>query len=161
MGRSFVVRYGVPAALFRRVALGGVLLAFSVQAALAATPPKFLPRGWRAELFEGRRDIMRFVSPDSRADLTMGDIPASGRDFQFFAARPGEHVTYRARKGSWMVVSGYRGGRIFYRRADLACSGKRWHVIEVTYPRADKRRLDAIVTHISHSLASYGEVCPD
>jgi len=132
-------------------------------AALQAAPPKFIPEGWQTEHIAGRRDIIRYVSPDRTAVLTMGDIAAAGATGGLELAeahRPNEKITYRVRKGAWIVVSGYRGDKIFYRRADLACRGKRWHVIEVTYPRSSKQKLDATVTRISHSLSDYRNVCP-
>jgi hypothetical protein len=143
-----------------------VAAAFVLSATIVAeaAPPKFIPKGWRAEQVQGRRDIIRFVSPDHRAVLTMRDLATGNSDIarqaEDIADRPGETVTYRARKGPWLVVSGYRSDQIFYRRADLACGGTRWHLIEVTYPRSDKRKLDAAVARISHSLGNYRQVCP-
>ena len=42
---------------------------------------------------------------------------------------PGEMITYERREPNWIVVSGYKGNRIFYRRATLACENRQWHHI--------------------------------
>ena len=47
--------------------------------------------------------------------------------------RRGEHerITYERASRTWIVVSGYNGDRIFYRKAMLACGGRpgiTWHL---------------------------------
>jgi hypothetical protein len=101
-----------------------------------AAPPAIVPPGWKTEPVPGDRMIIRYLRRD------------------------GESVTYRQRGRSWNVVSGYRGHQIYYRRANLACGGARWHVIDLTYPGSDKRAMDATVTYISHHLDRYRDVCP-
>jgi len=66
-------------------------------------------------------------------------------------------VIYEARGGDWMVTSGYRGNRIFYRRAMLACNNTKWRQIEFEYPAWEKRRFDGFVTRTSFSLRAYKE----
>ena len=67
-----------------------------------------------------------------------------------FAA--GEKITYLRKKSSWIVVSGFKGDRIFYRRANLACRNWNWHQLSFEYPAAQKRAFDQFVTRASHSL---------
>jgi hypothetical protein len=124
-----------------------------------AAPPAIVPPGWKTEPVPGDRMIIRYVSPDGRAVLTLRDLP-SARPASGILRRDGESVTYRQRGRSWNVVSGYRGHQIYYRRANLACGGARWHVIDLTYPGSDKRAMDATVTYISHHLDRYRDVCP-
>jgi hypothetical protein len=138
--------------------LSAALLLSGLTAAFAA-PPAIVPPGWRTEPVPGNRMVIRYVSPNGRAVLTLRDLP-SGRPASAILYRDGESVTYRQRGRSWSVVSGYRGDQIYYRRANLACGGQRWHVIELNYPASDKRAMDATVTYISHRLASYRDVCP-
>jgi hypothetical protein len=57
------------------------------------------------------------------------------------ARQEGETVTYFRREPDWIAVSGFKGGRIFYRKAVLACGGTVWHHIEFEYPAALKRRM--------------------
>jgi serine/threonine-protein kinase len=83
------------------------------------------------------------------------------RELSALLRGPDESVTYRQRGRSWTVVSGYRGDQIYYRRANLACGGARWHLIDLNYPASEKRRMDATVTYISRHLGSYRDVCPN
>jgi hypothetical protein len=96
--------------------------------------------------------------------LTLAEANAGPREVaaekQIIARQPGETITYEKKDRSWIVVSGYRRGEIFYRRANLACAGTRWHLIELKYLREDKRRMDAIVSTISHRLSEFHDVCP-
>ncbi len=142
---------------FATTALAVALARFAVAA--PATPPAIVPPGWKTEPVPGDRMVIRYVSPDGRAVLTLRDVPAA-RPASAILYRDGESVTYRQRGRSWSVVSGYRGDQIYYRRANLACGGERWHVIDLTYPGSDKRAMDATVTYISHHLDRYRNVCP-
>ena len=45
------------------------------------------------------------------------------------ATQQGEGVTYLRRERDWLAVSGLKGGRIFYRKAVIACGGNMWHHI--------------------------------
>jgi hypothetical protein len=73
--------------------------------------------------------------------------------------REGERITYQRRGGSWLAVSGYRNGDIFYRKSNLACRGTRWHIIELEYPREAKVPLDPIVTEIARRMGGHGTEC--
>ena len=132
--------------------------------AAAQQPLQLVPHGWQAVEPGEDDNTRRFVSPDGRAVLTLGeaDVGQQGAaaEKQAIARQPGEIITYERNERSWLVVSGYRHGEIFYRRANLACGTTRWHLIELRYPRADKRHMDAIVTAISHRLAQFEDVCP-
>lgn len=142
------------------VCAAGLALAWAASAQAApADRPAIVPRGWTTEPVPGDRMIIRYVSPDGRAVLTLRDMPLD-RPVSAILRGDGESVTYRQRGRSWAVVSGYRGDEIYYRRANAACDGRRWHVIELTYPARDKRAMDATVTYISHRLDSYRDACP-
>ena len=127
-------------------------------------PPKLVPPGWSTDHVQGRKDVIRYVSPDHQAALTLRDLPQDGRsvaaEFARLSGRSGEQVTYRRLSNSWFVVSGYRGEDIFYTRVGLACNGHRWHVAELTYPRARKTNMDAEVRYVSNTLSKYRNVCP-
>jgi hypothetical protein len=128
-------------------------------------PPKFVPPGWSTQPVEGRRDVIHYVSPDRQAVLTLRDIPTRGASvretFSDFSRDAGGPITYTRLAKSWFVISGYRGGEIFYVRVDRACDGQRWHVAELTYPRDQKAKMDPAVIRASHALSAYGEVCPN
>lgn len=136
------------------------VLAFAWVSPSAAAPPNLVPRGWKHDAASSDRRTIHFTSPDGRATLTMRDFRATDASPPTAIARkPGEQVTYQTRGRSWWVLSGYRGNNIFYRRADFACARHRVHVIELVYPRDQKRQFDALVTSISHRLESYRDVC--
>ena len=97
----------------------------------------------------------RLVSPSGDAWLWYFAVPVNAR-----AGPPAstEQVTYQARGGDWIVTSGYRGNRIFYRRAMLACNNTKWRQIEFEYPASEKRLFDSFVTRTSYALRAYKEV---
>ena len=133
-------------------------------AAAQSRPPKLVPPGWSTQQTEGRNDVIRYISPDGAAVLTLHDLPRGGlslrEELAAASQRSGGEITYRRVAASWFVISGYRADQIFYTRVELACGGRRWHVAELTYPRRQKARLDAAVTHASHTLRNYRNVCP-
>jgi hypothetical protein len=97
----------------------------------------------------------RFISPGGDAWLWYFAVPANAK------ARPPTakgQATYAARGGDWTVTSGYRGNRIFYRRAMLACNNTKWRQIEFEYPAAEKRLFDSFVTRTSYALRAYKEL---
>ena len=67
----------------------------------------------------------------------------------------GGDITYERAGRTWIVVSGFKGNRIFYRKAMLACGGSAWHYLEFEYPAAAKRAFDAFVTRSSAALGAY------
>src|ERR1700730_1061216 len=69
-----------------------------------------------------------------------------------------ERVTHERQGGDWVVSSGYRGDRIFYRKAILACHGTKWRHIEFEYPASEKRLFDGFVTRTSFALRAYQDV---
>jgi hypothetical protein len=132
--------------------------------AAVAAPRSLVPEGWREvapSASEG--DLRVFVSPGGDARLRLGHVPAGrgnrGRDINRLTYREGETITYQRRGGSWLAVSGYRDGKIFYRKSNLACRGTRWHTIELQYPREAKERLDRTVTALARHVGDYGSDC--
>lgn len=121
---------------------------------------RILPPNWRIAAPQRRVLGRRYVSPDGSAWLTIQAQPTR-RDgivdhMASVAQRPGERVTYVRRGRGWIVSSGYRGGRIFYRKAMLACGNRAWHEIAFEYPAEEKRAFDRLVTRVSGALKAYG-----
>jgi hypothetical protein len=138
-----------------------VAITTSSAGALAA-PPSVVPDGWRlAGASNGTARV--FVSPDGSARVRFGHEPARSGGGQIdadrFMHKPEEQVTYQAHGASWFVVSGYRGGEIFYRKGNLACGGSRWNLIEFRYPSGAKREMDATVATVAHNMGAYGRDC--
>ena len=73
-----------------------------------------------------------------------------------------ERITYERASRTWIVVSGYNGDRIFYRKAMLACGGRSWHHLAFEYPADQKRAFDQFVTRASYALKEYDQIgCPE
>ena len=112
---------------------------------------ELIPPGWRHQ-----RDGNRYVSPDGsswflpQASAVGSESIAAQMDR--IARRDGEQVTYFRREPDWIAVSGFKGGRIFYRKAVVACGGNVWHYIEFEEPAARKRQMDPFVNRASYSI---------
>ena len=146
-----------------RVMLGTLLVSLMSASACGQGKPGLIPSGWNQTVSDRETRTRMFVSPDGRASLTARQIEATrgahNRDLDRIAYRDGEQVTYHRRAPSWIAVSGYRDGRIFYRKINLACRGTRWNYVELEYPRDIKRQMDATVTHIAHGMTAYADDC--
>ncbi len=139
-----------------------VLLAAPVQAREPAASSDFrsiVPRDWtllpRAESPHERR----FVSPNGDAWLALYARPSDREPVRAYMdhvkAATGGNITYERVGQGWIVVSGYRGDRIYYEKAMLACGNGEWHHLEFEYPGAQKRAFDRFVTRASYALKAY------
>ena len=134
-----------------------VALSYSVADARELDVPfrAIVPNSWtllpRAPDSLGRR----FTSPSGDAWLWYFAVPVSA---QRRPPIPRGQATYGAQGGDWTVTSGYRGDRIFYRRAMLACHNTKRRQIEFEYPASEKRLFDSFVTRISYALRAYKEL---
>jgi hypothetical protein len=154
----------VPAlmAMLSRV-LSAILCSSLCASAYAQGRPSLIPGGWTQTVSDAETRTRKFESPDGRASLIARQIvtqrAAPGRDLDRVAYRDDERVTYHRRASSWVAVSGYRDGKIFYRKINLACGGTRWNFVELEYPRDIKRQMDATVTHIARGMTFYSDDC--
>jgi hypothetical protein len=155
---------------FRSVGTALVILSLSVAAAWVADAREpnvpfraIVPNDWtllpRAPDSFGRR----FISPSGNAWLWYFAVPVNRKaavngNAERGSPGPMEQITYEARGGDWFVTSGYRGNRIFYRRAMVACNNTKWRHIEFEYPASEKRLFDNFVTRTSFALRAYKEV---
>jgi hypothetical protein len=109
-----------------------------------------IPPGWRLQ------SDRRYVSPDGSSWFAPHASPVGSEPITAhmdrIARQEGETITYFRREPDWIAVSGFKGGRIFYRKAVLACGGKVWHHIEFEYPAALKRRMDPFVNRASYGI---------
>ena len=67
-------------------------------------------------------------------------------------AQRGEQITYTRRGRDWLAVSGFKGDKIFYRKAVIACNGTTWHHIAFEYPATHKLEMDAFVNRASRTI---------
>jgi len=154
----------------RTTCLVGLIAAFTVAAADARPlQPRsadsqrqgiasVLPPDWITQPPDPNWHGKRLTSPDGSASLAVSEELAAGDVAAYmrsFAERDGERVTYLRRGQNWIVVSGFRGNRIFYRKAMLACGNRSWHHISFDYPVTEKRAYDRFVTLASRALAAH------
>jgi hypothetical protein len=120
-----------------------------------------VPNSWKLLPRDPHSPGRRFVSPSGDAWLryfaVSVDRPGAVNTTRQVTSLPTERVTYERRGGDWVVSSGYKGDRIFYRRAMLACNGTKWRHIEFDYSASEKRLFDSFVTRTSFALRNYQE----
>ena len=108
-------------------------------------PPRLVPADWREETADPALKGQRFVSPDGSAWFVAYTLPAGDEGIaghmKAVAFGDGEQVTYLRGERTWIAVSGFKQGRIFYRAAVLACGGDRWHHIAFEYPGSAKAEM--------------------
>jgi len=95
-----------------------------------------------------------FTSPDGSAEMSIsGMLFVLPRD-QEFSLRTlpgdGETITYKVVQGNLVVVSGFRGDKIFYRKSMLDCGV--WSDLSIEYPARDKLGYDPLVVRAAASL---------
>jgi serine/threonine-protein kinase len=114
------------------------------------------PAGWTMGEAPVNDDGRKFSSPDGTAQVVIsGMFALDARDEEFARrAEPldGETVSYAKRGDGWIVLSGLRDGRVFYRKSLLSCGGRVWNDLDIAYPQEDKARYDGIVAHMAASL---------
>jgi hypothetical protein len=100
----------------------------------------------------------RFVSPDGSASFdfytTAADDQPVTEHMKSFAFGDGEAITSLAGERTWITVSGFKGDRLFYRKAALACGGDRWHHIAFECPANTKRSMQDFIRRAVEMLDS-------
>jgi hypothetical protein len=111
----------------------------------AQSPTRLVPADWREQPADPKLKGQHFVSPDGGASFVAYTVPAGDEDIaahmKAVAFGDGEQVTYLRGERTWIAVSGFKQGRIFYRAAVLACGGDRWHHIAFDYPASAKAEM--------------------
>jgi len=119
---------------------------------------KFVPASWREEPADPQVNGQRFVSPDGNASFVAYTIPAGEENvaahMKAVAFGDGEQVTYLRGERTWIAVSGFKQGRIFFREAVLACAGDRWHHIAFEYPASAKSEMRDFVERAALAVRS-------
>jgi hypothetical protein len=115
-----------------------------------------VPAGWRIGEEPENNDGRIFTSPDGRASVTVSGsyavIPRVQELEIMTRPEPGETIDYKREGRDWIVVSGRKGGRIFYRKSLLSCGATVWNSVYLDYPAAGKAAFDPIVAHVASSL---------
>jgi serine/threonine-protein kinase len=122
----------------------------------AAMPDTLAPPGWKLQPADPQWDGRRYVAPDGAAWLAVYATPAEpealAAHMRTIAFADGEEISYLRGEHDWIAVSGRKGERIFYRKAVLACAGKRWQHVAFEYPAEAKRTLDPHVAKAARAL---------
>jgi hypothetical protein len=161
---SLIGRYLLAASLF------GMALCTIAPSANARQPvggPDYLaivPPDWKLLSEDAISHERRFVSPSGDAWLSLYARPPDDSieaHLERVRHHENERITYERVGATWIVVSGYNGDRIFYRKAMLACSGQSWHHLAFEYPADQKEAFDQFVTRASYALSAYNRTgCP-
>jgi hypothetical protein len=157
----------------RTICLVGLVVSVTFTAADAQTRgddpqcrgiPAVLPPDWILQPPDPNGHRKDLTSPDGSASLTVLEERADTNMASYMrsvAERDGERVTYRRRGRGWIVSSGFKGDRIFYRKAMLACGDTVWHQIAFEYPADEKRAYDRFVARAEKALAAHrNDGCP-
>jgi hypothetical protein len=120
------------------------------------SPAELAPPGWQLQPPDPNWTGRRFISADATAWLAIYTVPVGDRPLaahmQALAFVDGEEITYLRGERTWIAVSGNKGDRIFYRKAVLACAGKRWNQIAFEYPATLKRSMDEYVNRAAEAV---------
>src|SRR5262249_26630489 len=100
----------------------------------------------------------RFLSPDGSASFAFyttasHDDPIT-EHMKSFAFGDGEEITSLAGERASISVSGFKGDRLFYRQAALACGGNHWHHIAFEFPASARRSMQDFITRAVEKLDS-------
>lgn len=123
-----------------------------------------VPPDWQLQPPDPAWQGRRYVSPGGDAWLAIYSRPADNeppvQHLKAVAFVEGEDITYLQRERDWLVVSGFKGGRVFYRKVVLGCDGRLWRHVAFEYPAEAKRAFDGFVTRVSRRLTmAAGEEC--
>ncbi len=158
-GKYVVLAILLGVALFGAGSIAGAKQPVGAPDYLAIVPPD-----WKLLSEDATSHERRFVSPSGDAWLSLyARPPDESIEAHLERVRHHDHerITYERGGATWIVVSGYRGDRIFYREAMLACGGQSWHHLAFEYPADQKLAFDQFVTRASHALSAYNRTgCP-
>jgi hypothetical protein len=113
-----------------------------------------IPPDWKKQPLDNGG---RFLSPGS---ASFAFYTTAGRDepitehMKSFAFGDGEEITSLAGERTWISASSFKGDRLFYRQAALACGGDRWHHIAFEFPASAKRSMQDFIKRAVEKLNS-------
>jgi len=114
-----------------------------------------IPPDWKVQPLDNGG---RFLSPDGSASFayytTAGHDEPITEHMKSFAFGDGEEMTSLAGERTWISASGFKGDRLFYRQAALACGGDRWHHIAFEFAANAKRSMQEFIKRAVEKLNS-------
>jgi hypothetical protein len=99
-------------------------------------------------------DGRAFEAEDGARMIVYGTNNVEDASLPSFAdplARPDERITYRAGRGGWIVRSGTRRDKVFWRKTFV--SGDQFVTLAIDYPAARRRTYGPIVAPLSKCFA--------
>src|SRR5207253_8288148 len=64
----------------------------------------------------------------------------------------GEDLRSLRRDRAWVEVTGFKGGRMYFRKAVLACGEREWHHVEYEYSAEARKTFQAQVARMSRAF---------
>ena len=120
------------------------------------TDGNVIPPDWQLAPPDANWNGRRFLSPDGTSWFAAYTAPAEegaiAAHMKTISFADGETITYLRGERTWIAVSGFKGSRIFYRKAVIACAGTTWKHIAFEYPAELKRDMDRFVILAAQAL---------
>ena len=123
-----------------------------------------VPPHWQLQPPEPNWQGKRFTSPDGAAWLAIYKTPADvavADHMKSVAFGDGETLIHVQGERSWIAAAGFKGSRMFYRRALLSCGGRAWHHVAFEYPVEMKPRMERFVALAAEGLHDSQTDCDD
>ena len=115
-----------------------------------------IPRDWRAPPHDANLPGSRFVSPTGDAWIRFYAVPADKERLDQYwktvAVVEGEDLRSLRRDRAWVEVSGYKGGRMYFRKAVLACGEREWRHVEYEFPAEARKSFQTQVDRMSRAF---------
>jgi serine/threonine-protein kinase len=115
-----------------------------------------IPPSWQLAPPDPNWNGKRFLSPDGAswfaAYTAAAEEAAVAAHMKTLAFVDGETITYLRGERTWIAVSGFKGNRIFYRKAVIACGGTIWKHIAFEYPIELRHEMDRFVVSAATAL---------
>src|SRR5215471_17556256 len=115
-----------------------------------------VPDDWQLQPPDPNWRGKRFLSPDGAGWFAIYTTSTQqepiAAHMKAIAFVEGEEITHLQGERSWIAVAGFKGDRIFYRKAVLACAGDRWHHVAFEYPAAAKHRMEGYMNRAAEAV---------
>ena len=116
----------------------------------------FPPADWQLQPPDPSWQGRRFVAPDGEAWLAFYASPAdqesSTAHLKAVTFADGEEVIALQGGRDRLIVTGAKGDRMFFRKAQLACGGQQWHHVALEFPGGAQRRYQSLVAEAARAI---------
>jgi hypothetical protein len=124
-----------------------------------------VPPDWQLQPPDPNWNGKRFVSPDGAswfaAYRTAATDALAAEHMKRVIFAEDETITSMQGERTRVAVSGFKGSRLFYRKAILACAGKTWHHVAFEYPVELRRHMDQFVALAAEALENTQTECEE